>query len=78
MPNANDEKAVLYQNFIDAGFNEFDAHCLMDTAQRECWSELIGKLKTQRSKLLSAIHSQQEKIDCLDFLLHKLNKEKLK
>ncbi len=77
MPNANNEAQRFYQNLIDAGCsNEIVNRCVnLRNAGEE--NELLLILGSKRKELLDNIHCFQERLDCLDYLMYRLNKKDL-
>ncbi|MCD8021627.1 MAG: hypothetical protein LUF30_01100 [Lachnospiraceae bacterium] len=69
MPDANNEAQCFYQNLIDIGFGEeMISHCvLLQKEGRE--KELMMTLQNSRRELLTHIHAEQKKLDCLDYLV---------
>ncbi|MCD8019001.1 MAG: hypothetical protein LUF92_05270 [Clostridiales bacterium] len=70
MPEANNESQRFYQNLIDIGFGEeMIAHCVL--LQKEGRNrELRVTLQNSRRDLLDHIHTEQKKLDCLDYLVN--------
>ena len=78
MAEAWDEKGIIGQNLVDAGCcPELTGQCLalLDESDR---GELLRRLRQYRSQLLDKIHTGQEQLDCLDYLIYKLEKQKAK
>ncbi|MCC8152458.1 MAG: hypothetical protein LIO96_13720 [Lachnospiraceae bacterium] len=75
MPEANNEAQCFYQNLIDIGFEEeMISRCVTlrkDSRDRE----LLFILQNSRRDLLNCIHAEQKKLDCLDYLVNRLNKK---
>lgn len=64
----------LYQNLVDAGCcQETAAQCMALICERRT-AELTALLSRHRVALLEAVHENQRRIDCLDFLIHHLGK----
>lgn len=60
----------IRQNLIDAGCSkEFVAR--FDRAQTD--SERLSQLRERRKELLGSIHTEQRKLDCLDYLIFQMN-----
>ncbi|MCC8356451.1 MAG: hypothetical protein LJU34_01120 [Oscillospiraceae bacterium] len=78
MPEANNEFQRFYQNLIDIGFGEeMIAHCVL--LQKEGRNrELLLTLQNSRRDLLERIHTEQKKLDRLDYLVNWLNKKEAK
>ena len=56
----------FYQNLIDAGCSQ--------AAAQQCVA-LARLLSHHRAALLDAVHANQKRIDCLDYLLYQIGKE---
>ena len=75
MGEACDIWGCLSQNLMDAGCTPQAARQYLALAKGGKTGELSALLARHRAALLDAVHENQRKIDCLDFLLYKLNKE---
>ena len=75
MPNASDTEGILRENLIDAGCDP--ALCLRVTQllTEGRRGEAVELLARHRRKVLENCHREQSRIDCLDYLLHKLEKQ---
>lgn len=72
--NANDENAIV-QNLIDAGCGqEFIAEFMEDFRKKNI-SKDLKLLAAHRRLLLDNLHKEQKRIDCLDYLVYKMEKE---
>lgn len=67
-------RKTVEQNLLDAG-------CAYDKAQQilGLWDEgriqeLIQMLRCQRCRLMEELHREQQKVDCLDYLIYQLKK----
>ena len=78
MPEANNEAQRFYENLVDIGFSDdMISSCVL--MQKEGRSkELLRTLQSSRRDLLTNIHSEQKKLDCLDYLVNWLNKREIK
>ncbi len=74
MPEANNEAQRFYENLVDIGFSdEMISSCvLMQKEGRN--KELLRALQNSRRDLLTNIHTEQKRLDCLDYLVNWLNK----
>lgn len=74
MPDANNEAQRFYENLKDIGFGEeMISRCVL--LQKEGRDrELLFILQDSRRNLLNGIHTEQKKLDCLDYLVNRLNK----
>ncbi|MCD8363083.1 MAG: hypothetical protein LUC98_09040 [Lachnospiraceae bacterium] len=75
MPEANNEAQCFYENLRDIGFGEeMISRCvLLKKEGRD--RELLSTLQSSRRDLLNCIHAEQKKLDCLDYLVNRLNKK---
>ena len=71
----DDEKAVR-QNLVDAGCSEKDIDELMEKLKQGDLMLCMKKLANHRVDLLDDLHRHQKCIDCLDYLVYKIEKEK--
>ncbi len=77
MALATDAESILRQNLLDAG-------CDLETLQR-CMllmqagetARLAAILVSHRQALLNAVHQNEKRIDCLDYLLYQLKKQSI-
>lgn len=75
MPEASDTQEILRQNLIDAGCDrELVQRCVALT-EREQTAEVLRILSRHRRTLLDTVHQVEKQIDCLDYLVYKLEKE---
>lgn len=75
MAEASDIQGIFYQNLIDAGCDrKMGQRCIFLT-QRKQTAELLRLLSCHRKALLDAVHLKQKQIDCLDYLVYKIEKE---
>ena len=75
LSQASDSKGILYQNLLDAGCNEKEIQQCLLCAEKGAHLAFCTILEKHRQELNSNVHKAQERIDCLDFLLHKVRKE---
>ncbi|MCD8397227.1 MAG: hypothetical protein LUD12_08620 [Lachnospiraceae bacterium] len=75
MPEANNDAQCFYQNLIDIGLEEkMISRCIvLEKEGRE--KELLMILQNSRRDLLTHIHAEQKKLDCLDYLVKWLDKK---
>lgn len=71
----SDEEALI-QNLKDAGCDEQTIAKFMDCLREDMTGEMNCILKCHRACILDELHTQQEKLDCLDYLIHKMKAEK--
>lgn len=65
----------IIQNLKDAGCGDDAIQIFMDDLQRGNRRTGIQLLQKHRRCLLAAVHKEQKRIDCLDYLLFMLEKE---
>ena len=75
MAEAADVYGILYQNLVDAGCSENGIASCMDYAKKGELKNLLPVLAQHKKTLLERVHTSEKQIDCLDFLVHRLNKE---
>lgn len=75
MAEANDTSGIIYQNLIDAGCDKQTADYCMSIVRKGTYSELLPILSRYRTGLLGAVRSGQKQIDCLDYLIFKIQNE---
>ncbi|MCD7746211.1 MAG: hypothetical protein LUI13_13170 [Lachnospiraceae bacterium] len=75
MAEANNEAQCFYENLVDIGFGEeMISRCiLLKNEGRK--KELLITLQGSRRDLLETIHTEQKKLDCLDYLVNWLRKK---
>ncbi|MCD8380278.1 MAG: hypothetical protein LUC95_08210 [Lachnospiraceae bacterium] len=75
MPDANNEAQCFYQNLIDIGLGEETiSHCVFLKKEGRS-QELLLTLQNSRKTLLDQIHTDQKRLDCLDYLVCRLSKK---
>ena len=78
MPEASDAQAILRENLKDAGCDQdMICHCEI-LAQSEKKAELMRALSLHRKALLDAVHENERRIDCLDYLIYQFEKQNKK
>ena len=75
MPKASDAKAILRENLKDAGCDLDTIRRCETLAQDEKKGELIRLLSLHRRALLDAVHENERRIDCLDYLIYQIEKQ---
>ncbi|MDE6259829.1 MAG: hypothetical protein K2M42_03040 [Oscillospiraceae bacterium] len=75
MPEASDAQAILRENLKDAGCDQ-ETICRCEVLARgEKKAELMRALSLHRRALLDAVHENQRRIDCLDYLIYQIEKQ---
>ena len=78
MPEASNKQAILRENLKDAGCKlDMIQHCEV-LIQSEKQDELMQVLSLHRRALLDAVHKNERRIDCLDYLVYQLEKQSKK
>ncbi len=75
MPEASDKQAILRENLKDAGCDLDTIYRCEALAQGEKRGELIRVLSLHRRALLDAVHENERRIDCLDYLIYQIEKQ---
>ncbi len=65
---------AIEQNLIDAGCDKDFIETFMNLTKTQRTSEMLNMLAIQRKALLDAIHADERKIYCIDYLVNKLKK----
>ena len=78
MPEASDKQAILRENLKDAGCDLDMIRRCEALAQSEKQGELMRVLSLHRRVLLDAVHENERRIDCLDYLVYQLEKQSKK
>ena len=78
MPETSDKQAILRENLKDTGCDP-DMICRCEVLARgEKQGELMRVLSQHRRVLLDAVHENERRIDCLDYLVYQLEKQSKK
>lgn len=67
-------RRAVEQNLRDAGCSAADVERLLRLMEEGKTAELLQSLKCQRCRLIEDLHKQQQKVDCLDYLIYQLKK----
>ncbi len=77
MADFSDKYGIVFQNLIDAGcdgaFAKEYARLILD-GKTQSVLNILGK---HRKKLLDEVHTNQKRIDRLDYLIYKIEKSEL-
>lgn len=76
MPQDQKQKESLIQNLQDAGCTESIIEQFIKNYDADNAVKQFSILGQHRNRLLSKVHEEQNKLDCLDYLLFQLKKEK--
>lgn len=72
MAHASDHHALLLQNLKDAGCDSETIEKCMTQFPKNNSAGMLRILSQYRRKLLDVVHTRQEEIDCLDYLMFRL------
>ena len=75
MADASDKQAVLRENLKDAGCDPDMIHRCEILVRSERQGELMRVLSLHRRALLDAVHENERRIDCLDYLVYQMKKQ---
>ena len=78
LAEANNEAQSFYENLMDIGFSDEMITRLVLLQKEGRNRELLGALQSSRRDLLANIHTEQKKLDCLDYLVNWLKKKENK
>lgn len=73
---AHHTKEAIEQNLRDAGCDEKCICQFMEDMEEKREKEGLKLLQSHRRKLLDAMHREQKRIDCLDYLVYEMQKAK--
>ena len=76
MAEAHDNYKNIYQNLIDTGCDEVITEKCMLLLKKGRKLDMLSILTKHRKYLLDAVHIGQKQIDCLDYLIYSLKKQK--
>lgn len=71
-----DSEEAVIQNLRDAGCDDQTVVAFLDYIKNGKELESFWLLKKQRSRLLDMVHEEQRKIDCLDYLVYRMQQSK--
>lgn len=77
MAEASDTQGILRQNLLDAGCNPDTVRQCMNLAKKQESVELLRLLANYRQELLNSLHQSEKRIDCLDYLIYRIEKHKI-
>lgn len=76
MAEASDTYRIIYQNLIDAGCDKSITDKCMLLVKNGKAFDMLPILSRHRKILLDSVHVGQKQIDCLDYLIYTLKKQK--
>lgn len=65
-------RAALEQNLLDAGCGKEKTQQILQLWEEDRMTELLQLLRCQRCQLMEKLHREQQKVDCLDYLIYQL------
>jgi len=74
--NGKKEESII-RNLKDSGCGEEIIEAFVEDLRKEKYSEGLKLLETHRRALLNELHKEQKRIDCLDYLVYTMQKEKM-
>lgn len=77
MAEASDTQGILYQNLLDAGCGADTIAQCMDLAKAKERAKLLRILVCHRQGLLDTVHQNEKRIDCLDYLIYRMEKHEM-
>lgn len=77
MAEASDTQGILRQNLLDAGCGSDTVQQCMDLVKKRECAELLRLLYRHRRELLDTVHQNEKRIDCLDYLIYQIEKQKI-
>ena len=75
MAEASDRYGVIFQNLSDAGCDRETAERCTELILSEKYGQALALIKPLKKRLLEEIHTNRKRIDSLDFLVYKIEKE---
>ena len=75
MAEAFDKIGIFYQNLEDAGCDAQTTQKCMELFQSGNLRGMLPILSAYRKGLLNTVRAGQKRIDCLDYLIYKIQKE---
>lgn len=75
MAEATDTRGMIYQNLKDAGCDDVLTEKCMSFLESGDAGDMLPLLKKYKCGLLGKVRKEQQQIDCLDYLIYKLQKE---
>ena len=73
MGTENNDEAII-QNLVDAGCDKDTITASVEDIHEEKITEGLKLLAMHRRSLLDDLHKEQKRIDCLDYLIYKIEK----
>ena len=74
MPEINDSQGCIRQNLLDAGCDRKTTESCMACFTAGAPAKMLPQLAKHRRALLDALHREQKRIDCLDYLVYTIER----
>ncbi|MCM1027419.1 MAG: hypothetical protein NC432_13380 [Roseburia sp.] len=78
MAEATDTQSILHENLLDAGCDSELTERVMELLNTGHIKEGLSLLSGHRKTVLEGYHAQQRKMECLDYLIYQIKKQKNK
>ena len=65
----------MKQNLSDAGCDDAVIEGILDLSKKGLITEALQRMKKDRCRLMEELHESGRKVDCLDFLIRRTEKE---
>jgi len=75
MAHALDRFGILKENLIDAGCDKDTVDACLALVKNGNTADILPLLTKHRESLRETVHTRQNQIDCLDFLVYSIEKE---
>ncbi len=69
------DKEYLKKSLFDAGCNEEVADLVLERFESGSMDETVRLLKKERCRAMDEYHESGRKVDCMDFMLRKIENE---
>ncbi len=76
MAEASDVEGIFRQNLLDAGCGSDTITQCVALARANEQAKLLCVLACHRRELLDTVHENEKHIDCLDYLVYQIEKQK--
>ncbi|MCD7908931.1 MAG: hypothetical protein LUH04_14865 [Clostridium sp.] len=76
MANYMESHDSVIQNLEDAGCDQETVAQFIELGMAGNWQNQLKLLEQHRKRLLEKVHKNEKRIDCLDYLVFQMNKEK--
>ncbi len=73
----SDRYGIVFQNLIDAGYDKAAAKQCTQMILEGCIEQAMRILENHSKYLLDEVHTNKKRIDCLDFLIYKIERSEI-